>query len=352
MEKLHFPIRTDFDSILRARVDTFFKEKSILPSGTTTLHIKALSLLAFMGVFYYFLVFQCNNYLGALFLTFFLVQFKILLAFNVMHDGGHYSFSRKKWLNDLAAFSMELLGSSSMLWRQKHNSLHHTYTNINGKDDDIDIGNLIRLSPQQEKKPWHRFQHFYAPFLYSLLSLYLLFYSDFQKIFSKKIGNTPLNISSKREILIFFLSKFLYLAYTLFIPMIWHSPLVVISLFIFGHLIFGLTLSIVFQLAHTVKETKFPTPDEKGNLPYSWSEHQLNTTANFAVNNKFLTFYCGGLNHQVEHHLFHRISHVHYPEISKIVSQTCKEFNKPYHVNPSFWKALKSHFNFLRSMGS
>lgn len=352
MNKINFPGRIEFDNILRTRIQNYLKENQIKETGTKTMQIKGLLCFVASIVFYLALVFNTETVLAGFFLTFLIIQSQILLAFNVMHDAGHGSFSSKKWLNDLGALSLEFIGASNSLWKQKHNSLHHTYTNVEGKDDDLDIGSLMRLSPEQQRKPWHRFQHIYAPFLYGFLSLYMLFYSDFKKMFTKKIGNTPLRPYTKKDLGFFLLSKALYIGYALVIPMIFHSPLVVLGYFLFGHFVFGITISIVFQLAHTVRETEFPKADANGQMPYSWVEHQLSTTANFAPNNWFVTFYCGGLNYQVEHHLFHRISHVHYPRISKIVKETCQEYNKPYHVTPSFWLALKSHFSFLKFMGN
>lgn len=352
MEKVHFQKKNEFEDVLKSRVNDYFTSNHIQTTGNWQLHAKAiLTIVGIIGL-YYWLVFQCDNVLEACILTFFLVQCKVLLAFNVMHDGGHYSFSKKKWVNDLAVKSLDFLGSSSFLWRQKHNSLHHTYTNIHGKDDDIEIGDMIKLSPTQEHKSWHKYQHIYALFLYGFLSLYLLLYSDFQRFISGKVGDTPIANYTKKELTFFISSKVFYFLYTLIIPMFFHSPLVVLAFFIAGHLLFGLTLSVVFQLAHTVEETKFPIADSKGDLPFSWVEHQLHTTSNFAPNNHLLTFYCGGLNYQVEHHLFHRISHVHYPKISHIVKQTCEEFGKPYHSTPSFIQALKSHLQFLKRMGN
>jgi linoleoyl-CoA desaturase len=351
MDKLHFPPKKEFDQILKNRINNYFKDNNVKQTGNTKLHSKALILLIGTVLTYSYLIFGHQSPLSALFFTFLLIQFQILLAFNAMHDGGHQSFSNKKIINDIASWSMDFLGSSSFLWKQKHNSLHHTYTNINGKDDDIEIGSLLRLSPEQKLQPWHKFQFIYAPFLYSFLSLYLLFYSDFQRIFTKKIGTTPFSHLYRKDLIFFYSAKSLYFIYALIIPMFFHNPLVVIAYFIFGHFVFGLTLSLVFQLAHTVKETSFPAPDKNGILPFSWVEHQLNTTCDFAPGNKFVTFYCGGLNYQVEHHLFHKISHIHYPNISKIVKQTCAEFNKPYLVNQGFFQALSSHFRFLKQMG-
>ncbi len=352
MQKINFPSRTEFDQILRDRVNNYLKEHNIKPTGNAMMQIKGGIIFLFSIISYISLVFFTSDPWMALLLTFVLIQTQILLAFNVMHDAGHGSFSSKGWKNILGSFSLEFIGASSHLWKQKHNSLHHTYTNINGKDDDLDIGSLMRLSPEQQKKPWHRYQHIYAPFLYSLLSLYLLFYNDLKKMFTKKIGDAPITNIDKKQWFIFLTSKLMYVFYALAIPMFFHSPLVVLGYFLFAHFVFGVTISIVFQLAHIVKETDFPVPQETGTMPYSWSEHQLHTTCDFAPNNWFVTFYCGGLNYQVEHHLFHKISHIHYPKISKIIKETCAEFNKPYHVNNSFWEALASHFKSLKLLGT
>lgn len=351
MDKLHFPGRNDFDQIVRTRVNDYFTKNNIKQTGNSWLFTKAFISMFGIIITYLAIIFGHLSWYSALFATFMFVQFQILLAFNVMHDGGHQSFSTNKTLNKVASWGMDFLGSSSFLWKQKHNSIHHTYTNIHGKDDDIDVAGMIRLSPEQEHKPWHRFQAWYAPFLYGFLSLYLLFYSDFQRMITKKIGDTPLNDVKVKDVAFFSVCKIVYLLYSLVIPMFFYNYLYVVLYFLFGHFIFGLTLSIVFQLAHTVNETTFPVPDENGNMPFSWVEHQLNTTCDFAPKNSLVTFYCGGLNYQIEHHIFHKISHVHYPAISKILKQTCEEFGKPYNVNHSFFKALVSHFKFLHKMG-
>ena len=351
MDKLHFPHRNDFDQIIRNRVNDYFKNHNLKQTGNFWLYLKAFISLSGILVTYLTLILGHLSWYNALFVTFLLVQFKILLAFNVMHDGGHQSFSTNRFINNIASWGMDLLGSSSFLWKQKHNSLHHTYTNVYGKDDDIEVGSMLRLSPEQQHHFWHKYQAFYAPFLYGFLSLYLLFYSDFQRFASKKIGETTLPNLKFKDIAFFSVFKTFYFIYTLIIPMFFYNPFFVILYFLFGHFIFGLTLSVVFQLAHTVKETNFPAPDEHGNMPYSWVEHQLITTCDFSPNNPLITFYCGGLNFQIEHHIFHKISHIHYPAISKIIKETCIEFNKPYNVNKSFLKALISHFKFLHQMG-
>lgn len=348
-----FKSPSDFEKILKEKVESYFISNQIAKNGNFLFYLKSFIIVIGLISTYSFLIFYHTHYIiFPIFLLFLLVQFKVLLAFNVMHDGGHSSFSNHSFWNNLASKSMDLLGSSSFLWKIKHNSLHHTYTNITGKDDDIDgVGFLIRLSPYQKKLPWHKYQHLYAPFLYSFLSLYMLFWGDFQKMISKKIGQFSIQYN-KKDMIYFIITKILYFTYTLVVPMLFFSPAIVFLFFFFGHLLFGLTLSLVFQLAHTVSETNFPNLQENQKLKESWVEHQLQTTMNFSPKSKILTFYLGGLNYQVEHHLFHRINHIHYPKISTIIQKVCEEYQKPYLIHSNFWKALKSHFLFLKTLGS
>lgn len=347
--RLDFPQRSEFDRVLRKRIEEFFSDGSD-KTGGAKLAMKTIMLFVAMLASYFVLVFGGWGILGGLAMTFVFVQLKTILAFNAMHDGAHGSFSKNGTVNGIAAALMDLFGSSSFLWRNKHNSLHHTYTNIAGKDDDLDVGTLLRLSPHQKLRPWHKYQAYYAPLLYGMLSLYLIFYSDFKKMLSKRIGDFELRAKLK-DWVGFFGGKAFYAFYALALPSLFNDPWGVLACFVFGHAIFGLSLSLTFQLAHTVMETDFPNPGENGEMPYGWMEHQLASTCDFAKGSKLVTFYCGGLNFQVEHHLFHKISHVHYPKISKIVEETCKEFGKRYNAKKSLIGALASHFAFLNALG-
>ncbi|HSC79309.1 MAG TPA: acyl-CoA desaturase [Chitinolyticbacter sp.] len=351
VQRLAFPPRSQFFSALKSRVDGYFTERGLAQTGNARLYLKAVFALILTLGSYAMLVWGVEHWWSAALAALVLVQSMALLAFSVMHDGCHGSFSQKRWINWVAGAMMDVMGSSNVLWRQKHNLLHHTYTNVDGRDDDICIGALLRLSPNQPRHRVHRFQHWYAPALYSLLSLYLLLYSDWQRMFSGKIGETPMQARQWWEWPYFLFSKAFYLTYALIVPMLYHPVWQVLLVFVGVHLVFGLTLSIVFQLAHIVPETEFPGPAEGGKMPYEWAEHQLRTTANFAVGKPLATFYTGGLNYQVEHHLFHKVSHVHYPAISRIVRDTCAEYDIRYLDSGSTWQALAAHFRFLRQMG-
>ena len=141
--------------------------------------------------------------------------------------------------------------------------------------------------------------------------------------------------------------------YNLVLPIIKFSFFPWLAGFLIAHIVMGLTLSVVFQLAHVVEITEFESValDETKHLETAWAEHELKTTANFAMGNKAISWFVGGLNYQIEHHLFHRVSHVHYPAISKIVMEKCKEFNLPYNKYNGFFEAVASHIRVMKSLG-
>ncbi len=252
----------------------------------------------------------------------------------------------------MAAISLNLLGGSHFMWNMKHNVIHHAYTNIDGVDDDIDIKPWMRMSSTQPKYLMHRYQHIYFWFLYALLYILWIFVLDYQKYFKRKIGAMPLKKMSLSDHLIFWGFKVLHLAMFVAIPIYTVGFMSWLIGFLSFTIVAGLVISIVFQLAHTVEHTHFPMPDEvTGKLEDEWAVHQLKTTANFAPRNKVINWFVGGLNFQVEHHLFPKISHIHYPAINKIIKQACAEFNVPYIEYRRMRHAVASHVSFLKQMG-
>jgi len=146
----------------------------------------------------------------------------------------------------------------------------------------------------------------------------------------------------------------LYVSYTLVIPILFAgvgTGFVVFG-FILMHLVAGLSLGLIFQPAHLMEEVAFPLPDNDNKIEKRWAEHQMLTTANYANENKFITWFAGGLNYQIEHHLYPRVCHVHYKAISKIVRKTATEFKLPYIASETFIGALKSHSRTLQHLGT
>jgi len=269
-----------------------------------------------------------------------------------MHDGAHGSFSRKGWVNELAGISINFLGANVYMWKTKHNVAHHSFTNVDDHDDDLNAGAFLRLGPNQKRYKVHRFQHRYFIFIYAILYFYWVFFTDYKKYVTQKVAETPIKKMDLKEHVSFWGFKVVHLFLFIILPiyMVGFMPWLV------GFLIFGLAtgviMSVVFQLAHVLEETSFPVPDKATNkLEDDWAIHQLKTTANFATKNKILSWFIGGLNFQIEHHLFPNISHIHYPAISQIIKETCREYGIPYIEHPKMRVALASHVNHLKHLG-
>jgi len=341
-----------FHTELKDRIGRYFDTIGKSYTGNFSLYSKAAILLGLLAFIYVHLVFFTPGTLVAIGECVLLACVVSAIGFNVMHDGAHGSFSNSKFINRAAAFTLNILGGSSFMWNMKHNVVHHAYTNVDGIDDDIDIQPWMRMSVTQKKYKLHKYQHLYFWFFYCLLYISWIFVLDYTKYFASKVGSMPLKKMKFVDHLVFWFFKvvnaFLFVALPIyrlgFVD--WLIGFVIFSA------IAGFVLSIVFQLAHTVENTAFPVPNsETGKLDDEWAIHQIKTTANFATKNKVVCWLVGGLNFQIEHHLFPKISHVHYPAISRIIRQACLEYGIPYLEYPRVRLAVASHVAFLRKMG-
>jgi linoleoyl-CoA desaturase len=345
-------VSQSFHSELKKRVQAYFKESGKDSTGNSSLYSKAIILAIAFILLYVHLVFFTPIEWVAILECVLLGGVVAAIGFNIMHDGAHGSFSNKKAVNAVAAFSLNILGGNSFMWNVKHNVIHHAYTNIDGVDDDIDIKPWMRMSSTQPKYAIHRWQHIYFWFLYSLLYILWVFVLDYQKYFKRRIGTQPLKKMNFSDHLVFWGFKILNLILYVGLPIYTVGLVSWLVGFVTFSLVAGLIISIVFQLAHTVEHTHFPMPHvETGKLEDEWAIHQLKTTANFAPESKLISWYVGGLNFQIEHHLFPKISHIHYPQISKIIKETCKEFGVEYIEYPKMRYAVASHIAFLKQMG-
>lgn len=341
-----------FHADLKKRISEYFNTTGEKPTGNYKLYTKAIILtVSYVAMFTHLVFFDPTTWVAVIecVILGFATAF---IGFNIMHDGAHGSFSTSPAVNKLAAVTLNILGGSSFMWNMKHNIIHHAYTNVDGVDDDIDAGILLRMARTQKHLKIHKFQHVYFWFLYSILYIYWIFVSDYRKYFRRKIGDIPLKNMDTKDHISFWGYKVLHLVLFIGLPIYMHGFMAWLVGFLIFTTVAGLVLSIVFQLAHTVEHTHFPMPNEEtGRLADEWAIHQVKTTANFATNNPVVSWCVGGLNFQVEHHLFPKISHIHYPRINKIVKQTCKEYGVEYIEYPSVRKAITSHIKYLREMG-
>ncbi len=303
---------------------------------------------------YYFLVFTTVSLPVMYVLWAVLGFFSAFIGLNICHDAIHGSVSENRYINMLFSYPFYLVGANVYMWSVTHNIVHHTFTNIDGHDEDITPVDILRMSPHQPIKAIHKYQHIYVFFLYALASLSWVFVKDYKKFFQKQIGSYDNTKHPTSEY--FKLFGFKAIHYTLFCVM----PFLLIQAawwqvllgFLLMHWCMGYTLTFIFNLAHVVEGTEYPLPDETGTIENNWAIHQMYTTANFARKNDFLNFFFGGLNFQVEHHLFPKISHIHYKAISEIVQATSKEFGVPYLDIPTFGGAIASHIRLLKQLGT
>lgn len=249
--------------------------------------------------------------------------------------------------------TFNLLGANGYIWKITHNIIHHTYTNIHGHDEDLEIAGFIRLSPHSEHKMIHRVQHILAFFAYSLAMVTWVFIKDYKNFLKTNIGPYDSKSHPLSEWIILLVTKGMYYAYILVLPMLLLDISWVHLIIGFLTLQFtaGVIIGMVFQLAHVVEGTDHPLPDEDNMIDEHWMIHEMVTTNNFARDNKALCWFVGGLNFQIEHHLFPRICSVHYPAISPIVEKTAHEFNIPYNHHETFFEAVGSHYRTLKKHG-
>jgi linoleoyl-CoA desaturase len=343
---------SEFFKSLTSKVDLYFKSNNIKETGNYKLYLKTVFFGISLITLYTTLVFFTPQAWISVVLCCLMGLTLAGIGFNVMHDGAHGSFSTKPWVNELMGYSLNVMGGNVLLWKYKHNVNHHSFTNIEGMDDDIDIKPWIRVHQDQKKHWFHRFQHIYWVILYGATYLLWVFVQDFKKYFTGKVGDLPFRKMNFKEHSIFWISKLVYLSVFIVIPVFQVGfAETMIGYFIIAF-VTGIVIAIVFQLAHIVEDATFETPTSTNHkVETEWAVHQIQTTANFATKSKIVSWFTGGLNYQVEHHLFPRISHIHYPKINQLVQETCAQFGIQYLEFPTVLSAVRSHVVHLKQVG-
>jgi len=354
---LKFPsTNPDFFTTLNKRVNEYFKSNGISRHANKEMVVKTVFMLCLYFVPYALIVSGWFlNPWAILGLCVILGLGKAGIGLSIMHDANHGSYSSKGWVNDTVGYCLNLIGGNAFNWKVQHNVLHHTYTNVHDADEDISPRGVLRMCPNSEWKPVHRFQYIYAWPLYGMLTFVWILFKDYNRMirYNKDglVKKMKTNIYKEWVILIF--SKLVYLTYIMVIPALvlpfaWYW--IFLGFFVM-HFVSGFILAVIFQPAHVVDGTEYPDPDVNGKLENNWAIHQLRTTTNFAQRSKIFSWYVGGLNLQVEHHLFPNICHVHYKKISAIVKSTAEEFNLPYKSYDTFTQAIAGHTKLLRALG-
>jgi linoleoyl-CoA desaturase len=346
----------DFVATLNKRVNDYFKTHKISRHANPEMVIKTIVMFGLYFIPYFLIV--TSTVTGAAWLIALVIVMGIGLSgigLSVMHDANHGAYSHIPWVNTTIGYSLNLVGANAFNWKMQHNVLHHTYTNIHDEDEDISPRGVLRLSPHSEWKHMHRYQFIYAWLLYGLMTIVWMVAKDFMRIVHyQKTGlakKHKANIRHEWSILI--ATKLVYVGYIFVIPLLftslawWH---ILLGIFMM-HYLAGFMLAIIFQPAHVIEGTDYPLPNEDHALENNWAVHQLMTTTNFGNNSRWFSWYVGGLNFQIEHHLFPNICHVHYRKIAGIVKETALEFDLPYKSARTFMGALAGHARLLKQLG-
>jgi linoleoyl-CoA desaturase len=347
--------KDSFSATLRRRVDAYFKENNISKQANGAMVLKTIVLLVMYIVPFIALLYFQPNFSISLGLWAIMGLGVAGIGMSIMHDANHGAYSSNQLVNTLMGHSLNLIGGAVFNWKLQHNVLHHTYTNVTYVDEDIADRAVLKFSPHTPVKPYHQAQYLYAFFFYGLLTIYWVVAKDLVQLFKFTASGVNKNTKMENTLLLLriLFDKTLYLAVVIGVPY-WFFGFAlgeVIAGFCLMHFVAGVILTVVFQLAHTIEGTAHPLPNENGVIDNDWTVHQLETTANFSPKNPLITWYVGGLNYQVEHHLFPTICHVHYPNIAPIVEATAKEFGVPYLVNHRFIDALSAHIDLLHRVG-
>jgi linoleoyl-CoA desaturase len=355
-EKISFTGRAPgaFVRELKSRVDKYFASRKLSPHANWQMVTKTVVLLALTFVPYALILTNRLSPWTMLGLCFVMGLGMAGVGFAVSHDALHGAYSANPKVNRIIGMSFDIMGASGYMWRITHNVIHHTYTNIHGVDEDLDVSPLVRLSSGAEHKPVHRYQHLYAWLLYSFSTLFWVFVKDYKYFLAKDVGPYRNKKHPPGEVALMIATKLGHYAWTIVIPLVvlnvaWWQFLIG---YLAMHLTAGLILGVVFQLAHVVEGPDQINLKPDGSVEAAWMVHQFSTTANFATGNKLLTAYVGGLNYQVEHHLFPRVCSVHYPAITGIVREVTAKYGVPYYVQPTLWSAVRSHYRMLKRLGT
>jgi len=350
---LKFGASDGFQLEVRREVDEYFARTGKPPRDCAAMYLKTAIVVAWFVASYALLVFAAPMWWLAVPLAISLGFSMACVGFNVQHDGGHRAYSDRKWVNRVMANTLDVLGASSYIWARKHNIIHHSYTNVTGHDDDINVGFFGRLSPHQRRLKFHRLQHFYLWALYGVLPVKWQYVDDFRDFITGRIGDHAFPRPRGWDLATFVAGKLAFFALALLIPLLLHPVWQVFIFYAITAFVQGVTLSVVFQMAHCVEEAEFPMPaGDTGRIESAWAAHQVETTVDFARENRPLSWLVGGLNFQIEHHLFPHICHIHYAALAPLVEATCRRFGLRYRAHRTFRAGIASHYHWLRRMGA
>jgi linoleoyl-CoA desaturase len=349
---LKFGTDRAFQLEVRRRVDEYFRTTGRRQRDCWQMYLKTAIIMGSLAISYLLLVFAAHAWWQSVPLAVLIGFAAAGIGFNIQHDGGHHAYSDRRWINKLMAMTLDFIGGSSYLWHWKHGVIHHTYVNVTGHDSDLNLGIFGRVTPHQRRLAFHRWQHLYLWPLYGCLAIRWQLIDDFRRLIAGRIGSHRIHRPRGTDLAILVAGKATFFAWAFGVPLLFHPVSAVLIHYAIAALVLGTTLSVVFQVAHCVEEAAFPPASARTRrIERAWAIHQVETAVDFARRSRVVAWLLGGLNFQIEHHLFPRISHVNYPAISTLMEQTCRDFGVAYAEHRSFRHGVAAHFRWLQRMG-
>jgi fatty acid desaturase len=268
---------------------------------------------------------------------------------NIMHDGNHKAFSEKKWLNTLAGNCLEIIGSSSVIYKRSHNYGHHGCVNHLELDRAFDTTYpILRLHEGLPYAPIHKYQHIYGCFMYCFVNIGDIL-GQYDELFW--LSNYPVRLGSlsKKAVFVRTVVMLYWFTHTIIVPSITFGYTTAFPIWLVYNMVFGCGYAFFFAVNHwTIKSGFVDFLDTTNN---DWGELQVKNSTNFSCHSAIWTWLGGGLNYQIEHHLFPGYIHTRLPEIYEITKKTCKEFGIEYNEYDTFSGAIWGHVQLLKHLG-
>lgn len=328
----------DFYKIVKKRVADHFRKSRTKPGASIA--VQVLSLLAILGV----VALTYPAYVrGSLVAAGALAVLRALTAVGPGHSMSHFSlFPRGRWNALVFRLGSPFLVSSWPIWSNSHVRSHHVDTLT--PDDLQDNYPLKRIQPGLAHRPWHRGQPVYSWIVYALgLPLWSLqdFVLAIKSLFTGRHLVNQISLRDRVEnVIAIGLNLVLSVALPFFFLPWKRAALVCVVV----NVVSSLMVVIQIVVNHEVPETM----ERSSGDGVDWGRHQVLTSHNFGVDSSIALHMSGGLNMQIEHHLFPGVHYTHFPQISKIVREACVEFQLPYNTSSHVFEAMAKHQRLLR----
>jgi len=323
--------------------------------GTPGYFVRAVFYISFM------VYMQCYwvQYGSSIMVAMLLGLAQAFIGLNVQHDANHGAASRNPWVNDLFGFGADFIGGSKWLWMEQHTT-HHAFTNHAEKDPDSFSAEPMMLFndyplDHPARKFYHKFQAFFflpALSFYWISSVFNPQILDLKHRGAEGVGIQMENDFIKKRKVFAIGIRLLYIYWNVVTPFKFHKWNVAISHILLMGISESLVLSLLFSLSHNFEHSdRDPTEHfRKTGQSVCWMKSQVETSSTYGgFVSGCLT---GGLNFQIEHHCFPRMSSAWYPFIAPTVRKVCQKHGVRYAYYPYIWQNVFSTFKYMHLAGT